>query len=229
MERAGPECLPKEPFDIDEVFRRLRLVCRDLPKAAMFELRDRGYASPFELLVAAVISTRTRDETTVRVAAALFAQARTPQEVLDLPETALREALASATFADAKARSIPALSAILVERYGGQVPADAAELREFPGVGPKVANLVSGVAFGKPAIAVDIHVHRVANRWGYVCAPTPEKTEQQLREALPERYWVEINERLVPFGKFVCTGPRPKCSNCLLLAQCRQVGVTTHA
>ena len=101
-------------------------------------------------------------------------------------------------------------------------------LMAFRGVGPKIAALTLAVGFGRPAIAVDIHVHRVTNRWGYVATTAPEATMAALAETLPERYWVEINERLVPFGKHVCTGPLPRCSTCLLLSLCRQVGVTRH-
>ena len=89
-------------------------------------------------------------------------------------------------------------------------------------------NLTLAVGFGRPALAVDIHVHRVANRWGYVATSTPEKTMAALAEILPKRYWVEINERLVPFGKAICTGTAPRCSTCPLLSICRQVGVTSH-
>jgi endonuclease-3 len=95
-------------------------------------------------------------------------------------------------------------------------------------VGPKIAALTLGVGFGQPAISVDIHVHRIANRWGYVETRTPERTQEALIGKLPRRYWIEINERLVPFGKWVCTGERPRCSTCPLLSQCRQVGVTAH-
>ena len=101
-------------------------------------------------------------------------------------------------------------------------------LTALRGVGPKIAALTLGLGFGIPAIAVDVHVHRIANRWGYVATATPERTMPALRAALPKRYWIEINERLVPFGKHVCTGTRPRCSTCLLLRQCRQVGVTAQ-
>ena len=84
------------------------------------------------------------------------------------------------------------------------------------------------MGFGRPAISVDIHVHRIANRWGYVAATTPERTMHALLAKLPKRYWIEINERLVPFGKFICTGERPRCSTCALIRQCRQVGVAAH-
>ena len=101
-------------------------------------------------------------------------------------------------------------------------------LIKVSGVGPKIANLTLAVGFGRPALAVDIHVHRVTNRWGYVATTTPEKTLAALAEILPERYWVEINERLVPFGKAICTGVAPRCSTCPLLSMCGQVGVTSH-
>lgn len=226
--RAGPDCLPKEPFDIAEVFRRLRRECAGLPPAALFALRDASFHSPFALLVAALLSARTRDETLLRVVPPLLARAPTPRALLDLPEEALNQLLAPVTFAEAKARYLRQLCTVLLQQYGGRVPDDPAALRALPGVGPKTANLVLGVAFGRPAIAVDVHVHRVTHRWGYTNAATPEQTEQQLREKLPEEYWVEINERLVPFGKFVCTGQRPHCSRCPLLTLCRQVGVGAH-
>jgi endonuclease-3 len=108
------------------------------------------------------------------------------------------------------------------------VPDSLEALTSLRGVGPKIAALTLAVGFGRPAIAVDIHVHRIVNRWGYVATSTPEKTMPALAEILPERYWIEINERLVPFGKFICTGVRPRCSICPLLSMCRQVGVTEH-
>jgi endonuclease III len=101
-------------------------------------------------------------------------------------------------------------------------------LQAFHGVGPKCANLTLGIACGLPLIGVDIHVHRVTNRWGLVEAATPEKTMAALQERLPKAYWIEINALLVPFGKHICTGTRPHCSTCPLLAMCQQVGVTSY-
>jgi endonuclease-3 len=218
----------KEPFDIDDVFRRLRKAVAKLPKAAMFDLRDRGYSSPFEQLVGSLISARTRDETTVEVCLRLFAVARTPAAMAALGEGKLVPLLRGASFPEPKARDIIALSRQIVEEHGGVVPDTMEGLIAFRGVGPKIAALTLAVGFGKAAIAVDIHVHRVTNRWGYVATSTPEQTMTALAARLPERYWVEINERLVPFGKAICTGVRPRCSTCLLLAVCRQVGVTAH-
>ncbi|WP_426957482.1 endonuclease III domain-containing protein [Muricoccus radiodurans] len=213
---------------MDEAFRRLRRVLADKPKAAMFDLRDRGHGTPFEQLVAALISARTRDETTTPVCLRLFAVARTPAEMVRLSEPELIDLLHGATFPEPKARDILALSRRILEEYGGEVPDTMEGLTAFRGIGPKIAALTLGVAFDQPAIAVDIHVHRIANRWGYISASTPERSMTALEAVLPRRYWIEINERLVPFGKFICTGERPHCSTCVLLSMCRQVGVTSH-
>jgi len=215
----------KEPFDIDEVFARLRRVTAGLPKAAMFELRDRGYDSPFEQLVASLISARTRDETTVPVSLRLFEVARTPDDFVNLDESTLVKLLHGATFPEPKARDLKRLARQIVDQHGGRVPDTMEGLTAFSGVGPKIAALTLAVAFNRPAIPVDIHVHRVTNRWGYVATSSPEGTMKALAARLPEKYWIEINERLVPFGKFVCTGTRPKCSTCALLSMCRQAGV----
>ena len=223
--RAGGG-VDKEPFDIDEVFRRLRKAVEGFPKAAMFALRDEGFSSPFEQLVGSLISARTRDETTLVVCRRLFAVARTPEQLAALPEPKLVELLHSASFPEPKARDLRAIARQIVDEHGGKVPDTLEGLTSFRGVGPKIAALTLAVGFDRPAIAVDVHVHRITNRWGYVATKTPEKTALALAEILPKTYWIEINERLVPFGKFVCTFTRPKCSTCLLLSMCRQVGVT---
>lgn len=220
--------MEKETLNIDEIFRRLRAATAGLPKAAMFELRDRGYGAPFEQLAAALISARTRDETTIPICLRLFAKARSPEDLLALEESKLIELLRGASFAETKARDLRDIARRILKEYGGRVPDTMETLTAFRGVGPKIAALTIGVAFGKPAISVDIHVHRVTNRWGYVAAATPEKTLAELTRKLPERYWIELNERLVPFGKFICVGVRPRCSTCALLSICRQVGVTEH-
>ncbi|WP_345773839.1 endonuclease III [Azospirillum endophyticum] len=215
-----------QDFDIDEVFRLLRSAVAPYPKAAMFELRDRGYSAPFQQLVASLISARTRDETSLEVSERLFAVASTPAAMAALPEERLVALLYGATFPEPKARDIRELSRRIVEELDGEVPDTPDGLMRFHGVGPKIAALTLAVGFGIPALAVDIHVHRVTNRWGYVSARTPEKTMAALLAVLPKRYWVEINERLVPFGKWICTGERPRCSACPLLSMCARVGVT---
>jgi endonuclease-3 len=215
----------KRPFDIGIAVRRLRTAVRPLPKAAMFQLAEEGYNSVFELLVACLISIRTFDETTLPVSRRLFAVARTPADVARLTPAEIEHLIAACTFHRPKSHTIHEIARRVVAEYGGELPADVSVLTQFRGVGPKCAGLVVGIAGGPPAIGVDIHVHRVTNRWGYVQAPTPEKTMAALEKRLPKRYWVEINALLVPFGKHVCTGVRPKCSTCPLLDMCQQVGV----
>ncbi len=114
------------------------------------------------------------------------------------------------------------------ERFGETLPGEREVLLSFAGVGPKCANLVLGVAHGTPVISVDIHVHRVTNRWAYVQASTPEKTLAALESTLPQEHWIDINRLLVPSGKHICTGTKPRCSSCPVLDMCRQVGVTEH-
>jgi endonuclease-3 len=134
----------------------------------------------------------------------------------------------TSSFHETKARTIHDVATAAVRDHGGELPCDEALMRSFRGVGPKCTNLVMGIACGTPRIGVDVHVHRVTNRWGYVAAPTPEKTMAALQQVLPPRYHVEINRLLVPFGKHVCTGRLPRCSTCPVLPWCRQVGVTAH-
>ncbi|HLZ07965.1 MAG TPA: endonuclease III, partial [Chloroflexota bacterium] len=127
-----------------------------------------------------------------------------------------------------KSRQIIAIAGRIVADFGGDLPADEAILLSLPGVGPKCANLVLGIAGAVARIAVDVHVDRVTNRWGYVRATTPEATRKALAAKLPARYWIEINRLLVPFGKHICTGHQPRCSECPVLEMCEQRGVTAH-
>src|SRR5262249_25799141 len=218
----------KRPFDVEEVMRRLREAVRLFPKAALFELAEEGFNSAFELLVACIISIRTRDEATLPTARRLFAVARTPTQVSQLAIAEIDQLIQTSTFHEAKARQIQAIARRITDEFHGVLPCESAVLLSFHGVGPKCANLVLGIACGQPYIGVDIHVHRVTNRWGYVHAPTPEKTMTALEERLPRRYRVEINKLLVPFGKHICTGHLPKCSTCSILDMCQQIGVKAH-
>jgi endonuclease-3 len=240
MRRSGrtgvglPDSIPvsvqgeKQPFGIDLAMDRIREAVRPLPKAALFELAEEGYVSPFELLVACMISIRTRDEVTLPTARRLFAVARTPAEMAALGPEGIDARINRCTFHEAKAAQIYRIATRVETEYGGALPCDAEVLMSLPGVGPKCANLVLGIACGQPRIGVDIHVHRVTNRWGYVSASTPEATMTALEAVLPPLYWVEINRLLVPFGKHICTGTLPRCSTCPVLEMCRQVGVTAH-
>ncbi len=231
MARAGPRrsvAIQKRPFDIDVAIERVREAVRPYPPAAMFDLAERGYRTPFQQLVACIISIRTRDETMLALALRLFERASTPKAILALSFEELDELIGQSAFHPAKAEQILAIARRVVEELGGELPCDFGVLTGFSGVGPKCANLVLGVACGQPRIGVDVHVHRVANRWGYVHTATPEQTMEALEARLPKRYWVEINRLLVPFGKHICTGRLPACSTCPVLDMCQQVGVTSH-
>jgi endonuclease-3 len=223
-----PTTADKRPFDVEEALRRLREATTPYPKAALFELAAEGYKSVFEILVACIISIRTYDEVTLPVARKLYAKARYPAELAALSEEEIDALINRCTFHEPKARTIREIARQTVEDHGGTLPCDLDTLLEFKGVGPKCANLALGIACNLPLIGVDIHVHRVTNRWGIVQEKMPEKTMVALQDALPQAYWVEINALLVPFGKHVCTGAQPKCSTCPLLEMCQQVGVTSH-
>jgi endonuclease-3 len=220
--------MTKRPVDIDLVVRRIRKAVEPFAKAAMFELAEDGFDSAFEQLVACIISIRTYDEVMLPTARRLFARARTPEEISRLAPQEIDDLIRPSTFHERKAVQIHAIARRVVDEYDGSLPCDEETLLSFKGVGPKCANLVLGIACGQPYIGVDVHVHRVTNRWGYVQTRTPEQTMQALGEKLPRRYWVDINRLLVPFGKHICTGRLPHCSTCPVLDMCRQVGVTEH-
>lgn len=223
MERNKPQA-----FDITKALNRIEEAVAPYPKAALFELYERGYTSLFEQLIACMLSIRTYDEVTIPVAETLFKLARKPQEMALLSPEEIERAIAGSTFSGAKSRQIHAIAKEIADHYSGRLEADFELLTGFKGVGPKCANLALGIAARQARIGVDIHVHRVTNRWGYIQASTPEKSMLALEERLPEKYWIEINRLLVPFGKHICTGRLPHCSTCPVEAMCAQVGVSRH-
>ena len=220
--------MEKKPFDIGVAIRRIRKAVKPWPKAALFELAEDGFTTTFEQLLACMISIRTYDEVTLPVSRRLFEHARTPAEISELTYEELDALISPSTFHERKATQILAIARRVIDEYNAEIPCDPEVLMSFAGVGPKCAHLVLGIACGEPFISVDVHVHRVTNRWGYVRASTPEKTMVALGEKLPRRFWIEINRLLVPFGKHICTGIRPKCSTCPVLDMCQQVGVPSH-
>lgn len=225
---AAPD---KEPFDIDRAMEEARGAVATYPPASLFLLADEGYTSLFEVLVGCILSIRTRDEDMLAPTRRLFARARTPADVHALPRGELLSLIDGTMYPEQKAETITGIARRIVEEKHGELPADETYLVSLRGVGPKCTNLALGIASGPDAashVPVDIHVHRVANRWGYVAAKTPEKTMVALDTKLPVRYRLEINRVLVPFGKHICTGTLPRCSTCPVLPMCQQVGVTTH-
>ena len=213
-------------FDIDQAVPLLREAVKPFPKAAMFQLAEEGFDSLYEQLISCMISIRTYDEVSVPVSHKLFSRARTPEQMLELSPSEILDLIRASTFPENKAEQIYQISQQILSDFNGELPADPQVLTQFKGVGPKCAHLALGVAMGYPCISVDIHVHRVTNRWGYVETKTPEKTLKALETKLPQAYWVEINQLLVPFGKHICKGRYPKCRSCPLQAMCAQVEVS---
>lgn len=219
---------PTAPFRIDLALSRVAEAVEPYPRAAMFALAELGYGTPFQQLVACVISIRTRDEESLPLSLRLFEAAPDAATVAALTPAQIDALIAPSTFHERKAAQIHAIATQVASMPDGELPCDGEVMRGFAGVGPKCANLALGIACGQPSISVDIHVHRIVNRWGYITARSPEATMAALQQTLPARYWVEINALLVPFGKHICTGTSPKCSTCPLLDMCPRLGVTSH-
>src|SRR4029453_18947483 len=169
---------------------------------------------PFRVLVACLLSLRTKDETTGPASARLFALADTSHAMLRLTPKQIERAIFPVGFYRTKARVILGVCGDLIDRFGGQVPDEIDALLTLKGVGRKTANLVVTQGFRKPGICVDTHVHRISNRWGYVQTKTPEETGMALRAKLPQKYWIEINDLLVASAQTICHPTSPKCSQC---------------
>jgi endonuclease-3 len=207
------------------VIARLR---REAPRwrpTALAEVADRS-RDPFRVLIACILSLRTKDETTGPASDRLFALADTPETMLRLRPRQIEQAIFPVGFYRTKARVVLGISRDLIERFDGRVPSSIDALLTLKGVGRKTANLVVTQGFGKPGICVDTHVHRISNRLGYVRTANPEKTEVALRARLPRRYWIGYNDLLVSFGQNVCLPVSPHCSRCPVGAWCPRVGVT---
>ncbi|HEU5088021.1 MAG TPA: endonuclease III [Roseiflexaceae bacterium] len=214
-----------EVFDIHAVMETLRATMPAFQQPLIDEMGVGG-TTPFRVLIATILSLRTKDTLTSVVAPRLFAAADTPDTMIALGEEQIARLIYPVGFYNTKARSIVEVCRQLNERYGGQVPADLEELLTLPGVGRKTANLVLTAGYHLPGICVDTHVHRICNRWGYVVTKTPEQTEMALREKLPHEYWIPINGWLVTLGQNICHPTSPKCSACPVAAWCARIGVT---
>lgn len=180
---------------------------------------------PYQVLIACLLSLRTKDETTGPAARRLFSLADTPEQMLRLAPEQIERAIYPVGFYKTKVQTVLDVSRRLVNEYGGQVPDEINELLRFKGVGRKTANLVLTQGFRQLGICVDTHVHRISNRWGYVCTKTPEQTELALRQKLPKQYWIEINDHLVALGQTICHPTSPRCSQCPLERSCAKLGV----
>ena len=206
--------------DIDAVVKNLQKA--DQKKSEFVNLMD-SFNDPYLVLIACILSLRTNDKTTYPATLRMLELAKTPQEMMNIKVEDLEKAIYPVGFYKNKAGQIIELSKILVEKYDGKVPCDIDELCKFRGVGRKTANLVLSEGFNVPAICVDVHVHRIFNRLGYLKTKSPEETEFALRKKLPQKYWIPINSLLVTHGQNVCKPVKPMCSICPVEKYCMKV------
>ena len=209
---------------IGHAIRRLRREAPSWKVTALAQVAAQWH-DPFRVLIACLLSLRTKDETTGPAAARLFALADTPEALRGLRPRAIERAIYPVGFYRTKARVLREVSRDLIERFGGRVPDDIDALLTLKGVGRKTENLVVTQGFNTPGICVDVHVHRISNRWGYVTTRTPEETETALRARLPRRYWIGYNDLLVSFGQNICLPVSPHCTRCPLRPGCPRHGV----
>ncbi len=200
----------------------LEIMKREFPKwhAPIVKLIAQKRKDPLSALLCALLSTRTRDETTAEVCKRFLQRVKKPQDLLEIDQEELENLIYPVGFYRNKARQLKELAKQLVEDFNGKVPDNLENLLKLKGVGRKVANIVLSEGFGKPAIAVDVHVHRISNRWGLVKTKTPEETEEALMEILPREYWRDYNRLLVAFGQTICKPIKPKCGECPISKWC---------
>jgi endonuclease III len=213
-----------KPSDIAPVHRALKryFESRPSPVAAFMDVRT---FDPFRVLVATILSARTKDQTTTQVVERLFSQVSTLADLRRVPLPDLEKLLFPVGFYRTKARMLSRLPDAVDALFHGRIPDTVEDLIRLPGVGRKTANLVVTEAFDKHGICVDVHVHRITNRLGLITTATPLETEMVLRELLPRRYWKTWNRYLVAYGQTMCLPRRPKCSACVIRRHCRRVGV----
>lgn len=193
--------------------------------APVFRLEELK-TTPFRTLIFTMLSSRTKDSTTIPIARPLFQKAQDPQSMRAIPLSVLEKMLYGIAFYRLKARNIHGICDLLIRRFAGRVPSTLEELILFPGVGRKTANIVLNVAFGQPVIGVDTHVHRISNRLGLVRTKTAAQTEAALEKAVPGRHKIRFNKVLVAYGQTVCTPVSPWCSRCRLRGKyCPRLGV----
>ena len=183
-------------------------------------LEELGHYTPFQMLVMTMLSSRTRDSTTIPIVKRLFEKYPNPEHFVKMDTRELEEWLYGIGFYKVKAQQVKALSKAIIEKYKEKVPDTFEELTTLPGVGRKTANCVLAYTFKKPAIAVDIHVHRISNRLGWLKTTTPEETEEALQKIIPKDLWIEVNRLLVGHGQTICVPLNPKCNICPVRKYC---------
>ena len=187
-----------------------------------------GHSSPFHVLIATLLSLRTKDAVTLAASKRLFQVADTPDAILRLTSKKIEKLIYPVVFYRNKSAQILEICAKLIKEYQGVVPNNLDVLLEFKGVGRKTANLVLILGYGIPAMCVDTHVHRISNRFGYIQTKTPDESEQILRRQLPIKYWLTFNDLLVTFGQNQCTPVSPFCSTCPITSECPKINVLKY-
>ena len=204
-------------YHFDEIFKALNKA--DLPRTDFVRFMENIH-DPFIVLIACILSLRTNDKTTYPATIRMLELAKTPKEFARLDKNILAEAIKPVGFYKNKAAQIIELSKIIDEDFGGKTPNTIEELVKFNGVGRKTANLTLAKGHNLPGICVDVHVHRISNRIGWVKTNMPDETEMELRKILPEKYWLEINTLLVTLGQNFCRPTKPKCDFCPVSKYC---------
>ena len=210
----------KNNINIDKIVQLLKSAKQ--PQSDFVKLMN-SFKNPYLVLIACILSLRTNDKTTYPATLRMLELGKTPKDFANCDIKELEKAIYPVGFYANKAKQIIELSKTLVEKYNSKVPDSIEELCKFNGVGRKTANLTLSLGFNKPAICVDVHVHRIFNRIGYVKTKTPEETEFALREILPEKYWIDINTLLVTHGQNICKPIKPKCNECPINKYCNKL------
>jgi endonuclease-3 len=215
----------KKPVAWDKILGALESWRTNLEDPSVTTVAEKYHRDAWAVLVSTILSLRTKDEVTLITSRRLLEKAKGPLELMDMAEEEVARLAYPAGFYRTKAASLKKIAAILLEEYGGKVPADMDALLALPGVGRKTANLVLIEAFDLPGICVDVHVHRICNRAGWIAAKTPDETEMALRRDLPAKYWKGINALLVLYGQNLCRPVSPFCSRCVITTYCQRNGV----
>lgn len=210
--------------DIDKIYNILKKEVREY-KVPIVELIKIKIKSEFNVLIATILSARTKDETTIKVCEKLFEKVKEVNDFEKLDVKEIEKLIYPVGFYKTKAKHLKLLPKVLRDEFNSKIPSEIDDLLKLPGVGRKTANLVRAVGFNKPAVTVDVHVNRIMNRLGYVKTKNPYETEMELREKLPKKYWKKINYLLVAFGQNLCRPVSPYCSKCPIIEYCNQINV----
>jgi len=208
----------------DQIYKILEARFKEFPTPVV-DFIEVQTKDPFKILVATILSARTKDSTTTKVVEGLFKVVSEPKDFDKFTSQELEKLLYPVGFYKHKAKYLKALPKVLKEEFNNKIPEEIDELIKLPGVGRKTANLVRAIAFKKPAVCVDVHVHRIFNRLGMIRTKNPLETEMTLRKELPVKYWIHFNSYFVAFGQNLCTPRKPKCSECPIYDGCIRMGV----